>query len=259
MKRILLILIIAFMVPTVTFAQKLYGTNVGILGYFSPGGNIKITKNKIILEMSVESEMPEGAQTTSPKIWSGTVDNTTTTPAMAGNLPDGLLNRTVYYKLEIAPTDINSDGEIANFTFSSRNVYENGTGWVTYNDVVTGLEGVYTMDWATAFNGCKNSTYDGGGWRLPTQKELQMMWIFQLGFDYYYPSYSYTARVKIAEDTYNYAQSFIFRYQYADYWCATENVTTTGVVSAYSVNFYTGNGPASSKTASYWARCVREL
>jgi hypothetical protein len=34
------------------------------------------------------------------------------------------------------------------------------------------------MNWSTAFNGCINSTYDGGNWRLPTQRELMMMWIF---------------------------------------------------------------------------------
>lgn len=222
MKRILLFLMIGFIVPVGTSAQRVY-----------------LQGGKIILEMSAESEMPSGAQTTSPKTWVGIPDNTSTTPAMTGNLPGEKLNSTVYYKLQVAGGDITSDEKMhldIRYT-SERQAFEK-----------------IGMGWADAFNACKNTTYDGGGWRLPTQKELQMMWIFKEAIeDIMFNDLGYV-------DTY-YSLGVYIQYHFSDtdYWSATENVTPTGVVSAYSVNFTTGAGPASDKTSTYRARCVREL
>jgi hypothetical protein len=58
---------------------------------------------------------------------------------LSNNTHSGTINEKVFQKLEIAPSDLG------------------------------------TMTWTAAMTGCKN---EGEGWRLPTQRELMMMWIF---------------------------------------------------------------------------------
>lgn len=94
-----------------------------------------------------------------------------------------------------------------------------------------------TTDWTTAYNQCKSYNGEGGGagqWRLPTQRELSMIWILhpQLigkgGFS--------------AFDAYN-------------YWSATERSAT----DAWNVYFSNGRVTTNFKSNSYRVRCVRDL
>lgn len=96
---------------------------------------------------------------------------------------------------------------------------------------------VGTTDWTTAYNQCKSYNGEGGGagqWRLPTQRELMMIWILHpqlIGKG------SFTA----------------FDANY--YWSATEYNAT----SAWIVTFYNGYVNNYNKTNSYYVRCVRDL
>ena len=94
-----------------------------------------------------------------------------------------------------------------------------------------------TTDWTTAYNQCKSYNGEGGGagqWRLPTQRELSMIWILhpQLigkgGFSAFGANY---------------------------YWSATENLATY----AWGVNFTNGDVLNYNKTSTCRVRCVRDL
>ncbi len=94
-------------------------------------------------------------------------------------------------------------------------------------------------DWATAYNLCKSYDGEGGGvgqWRLPTQRELSMMWILhpQLigkgGF------------VEFTTD--------------ARYWSATENGSTSAWIVATANALMDVVLKSSQK---YVVRCVRDL
>lgn len=96
---------------------------------------------------------------------------------------------------------------------------------------------VGTTDWATAYNQCKSYNGEGGAagqWRLPTQRELMMIWILhpQLigkgGFTAFVASY---------------------------YWSATEGNAT----NAWYVSFGSGYVNIYNKTVTYRVRCVRDL
>jgi hypothetical protein len=132
----------------------------------------------------------------------------------------GEINATVFQKFEIAPLNVNA-----------------ATGTM-------GATPTYTADWAAAFNACKNSTHNGDNdWRLPTQRELQMMWIFKEALD--------TAFSKLSPSgTGNALLS-------ADYRSATEYNASY----AWNVNFGNGYTDYAYKTGStsYRVRCVREV
>lgn len=95
-----------------------------------------------------------------------------------------------------------------------------------------------TTDWSSAWNACKSYSGDGGGvgiWRLPTQRELQMIWIL-------HPQL--IGKGNFTAFTANY------------YWTATEWTTT----AACSVSFSNGYMGGNTKTStSYYVRCVRDL
>jgi hypothetical protein len=125
----------------------------------------------------------------------------------------GEINATVFEKLEVAPKDMNKAG-------------------------VIGGTAPMTMDWPTAFNGCINSTYDNGGWRLPTQRELQMIWIFNDALTIALPAVSGAALLSVG------------------YRSATEFTAS----SAWYVDFGIGNtNHLNDKTFPYLVRCVREV
>lgn len=94
-----------------------------------------------------------------------------------------------------------------------------------------------TTDWAAAWKACVSYNGEGGGvgsWRLPTQRELLMIWILHpqlIGKD------SFTA---FNDNT---------------FWSATEGNTTF----AWSVSFSNGYVYNGSKTTSYYVRCIRDL
>lgn len=96
---------------------------------------------------------------------------------------------------------------------------------------------VGTTDWTTAYNQCKSYNGEGGGagqWRLPTQRELMMIWILHpqlIGKG------SFTA----------------FDANY--YWSASEYTATY----AWGVSFSSGYVTNYGKTTSRFVRCVRDL
>ena len=172
---------------------------------------------RVILDLTVKAGMPAGAVTGTKKYTdistasnSTWLINPTDNSTWLINSENGSINATMYEKLEIAPGDLNNDA-----TFGA------GTA----------------MDWANAYNRCKNSTYDGGGWRLPTQRELMMMWIFRLALN----------------GAFNEIGGLVFVSNY--YWSATENYTH----HAWCVHFDVGGTYTNGKTRNNQVRCVREL
>lgn len=181
-----------------------------VAGLLTPAGLYaqKVYKDgsdKVILDFE---GLPKGAVTEVKKYT--TDDTATDNDWLVDEAYSKAQNKEVYRKLEIAPYDMNNKGEIVETSLNS-----------------------FTMDWATAYNGCKNSGYDGSGWRLPTQRELQFMWIFKDGL----------------EDN---AAQFDAEY----YWSATENATRY----AWFVSFGSGYTFNYTKSlGSYRVRCVREV
>ena len=102
----------------------------------------KNAENKIILDLGPDSGFPQGAVTTTKGV---KVITPNASSLGANNDHNGSINATLYYKLEIAPSD-----------------YSAGS------------------DWVTAYNGCKGATINGTtGWRLPTQRELMLIYLFK--------------------------------------------------------------------------------
>ena len=196
-KRVLFTLLIAaLMAPAGLMAQRLYKDGSG----------------RIILDMTVAAGMPADAVTNVAKYDATYMSGKTpaNSSTLADNTHTGSINATVYEKLEIAPQDMaGSDGSPA--------LAATGT----------------TMRWVSAFNRCRNLPYDGGGWRLPTQRELQMMWIFKQGIENFGSVFNST----------NY------------YWCATEAIS----VDAWYVSFGNGVTSGNVKTTNTRVRCVREV
>lgn len=158
---------------------------------------------RAILDLTVD--MPAGAITAVKKTWTGTPSNTA--GPLTNNTETGTINATVYRKLEIAPQDLNASGALS------------ASGG--------------TMTWVNAFTYCRNLNYNGTGWRLPTQRELQLIYIFKPALE----SITGTA------------------FSATNYWSATESNAS----AAWCVTFVTCLTLTGSKTASLHARCVREL
>ena len=188
-------LITALMAPAGLMAQKVYKD-----------------AGRIILDMTVAAGMPADAVTSVSK---RTAYASFTPNASVLGTVDGVnndqghpINATVFQKLEIAPYDMNTSGEM--------------TG-----------SGTLTMPWANAFNNCRSSTHAGGNWRIPTQREVQMMWIFRQGIEDFGSVFSSN-----------------------NYWSAAE----ANANSAWAIDFTLGvMNSTVSKTYNYRVRCVREV
>jgi hypothetical protein len=102
---------------------------------------VYIKDGKVILDLTEAAGMPAGAVTDVSKtnLYANAAPSNTGAP-ITDNDTNGKINAKVFQKLEIAPSDLEP------------------------------------MTWADAFNACKNK---GEGWRLPTQRELQLMWILK--------------------------------------------------------------------------------
>lgn len=87
--------------------------------------------------------------------------------------------------------------------------------------------------WLNMVNQCKNSTVDGGGWRMPTYRELQLMWVLKPELE------------KI--------EGFVSFYN-SSYWSATEYLD-----KSYVVNFTNGQAVYGDRYAHYKTRCIRDL
>lgn len=177
---------------------------------------VRKENNKVILDLTPAARMPKDAITTTGKTWTGTPSNTE--GPMANNSEVGTINATVFQKLEIAPHDINSVGTI-------------------------GTAGTMTMDWVTAFGACKSTTYDNGGWRLPTQRELMLIYIFRSAIEVIFKDSSINGTV--------------FSTTY--YHSATESTNYSSY--CWGVNLSNGVSSIISKVdgGSKKVRCVREI
>jgi hypothetical protein len=201
MKKIVMILFAGLLVSAGLQAQK-----------------VSVKSGKVILDLTVAAGMPAGAITSVPKNWNGRGTPHNSGSVLTGNLDAGDINERVFQKLEVAPKDMNKAGEIG-------------------GPEAAGM----LMTWVEAFTGCNGATYDNGGWRLPTQRELQLIWIF-----------NDVLNTKVSPILSNYTAL-----SSAYYWSATERNT----MAAWNMNFGTGVMGTNEKTVSTrdHVRCVREV
>lgn len=168
----------------------------------APGYAQKVYKEggAVILDFGPGSGFPQEAVETvkGKKIAAGTPSDTA--GAMSDNGESGTINATVYRKLEIAPADESS-----------------------------------TVTWAAAYTLCQTSR--GAGWRLPTQRELQAIYIFRPAIESLLGS------------------SGNFRAN-TEYWSATEYESVTGFAWGWYTEGMTGS---LDKREGHYVRCVREL
>ena len=120
-------------------------------------------------------------------------------------------NEKVYEKLEIAPRDMGT-----------------GTSLVAVGQTSP------VMTWETAFNQCKSLIHNGNNWRLPTDREHIMMYLFR------------NAIVELGG-----AAWMLDNY----YWNATE----PEMLYAGRIDFKTGAKNGIWKSYAYHVRCVREV
>ena len=199
MKRTLFIaLIAALMVPAGLTAQEVY-----------------MESGQIILDMTVAAGMPAGAITNISKteVYNSydAINYNSWLINSADNSHSGYLGATVYEKLEIAPQDMAGDD-------FSPTLSATGTA----------------IRWVSAFNRCKGLTHGGNtDWRLPTQRELQMIWIFKDAFENLGLTFSSTT----------------------EYWSVTE----VQGMSVRIVSFDNGGTGVNIKQNYFNARCVREI
>ena len=198
-KRTLFILLtVVLLAPAGLLAQKIYKTGTG-------------STAQIVLDMTNTGEgigLPAGSVTATKK-YTGSYSPSTSAWLInaTDNMANGSINATVYRKLEIAPRDLGTSGL--------------GSGTMI-------------MQWPAAFSACKGLNYNGSGWRLPTQRELMLMWIF---------------RTKINDLS---GTAFLSS---THYWAATENSAT----NVWYITFTPGYTNTVFKTNNNRARCVREL
>jgi hypothetical protein len=201
MKKIFVILFAGLLVSAGLQAQKVYMRN-----------------NKVILDLTEAAGMPAGVTTNVSKtamFYSYGKPSSTTALWRSENQHGGSINATVFQKLEVAPKDMNKAGAIG------------GTGTMT-------------MNWVEAFNGCIESTYDGGRWRLPTQRELQLIYIFKEALD--------TALSRLTPNGTGNALS-------SECLSATERYADT----IWSISSSSRTNNLTTKDESHRVRCVREV
>ncbi|MFV0289345.1 MAG: DUF1566 domain-containing protein [Mangrovibacterium sp.] len=207
--KVLIIGLSIFLLPLMGMAQKV-----------SKGAN-----GHLILHLDAKNGMPVGSFTSTSKTewFEGKSTNNSAWTSSAENQSAGIINATVFQKLELAPRDISSSSQI----------------------VAGG--GRQKMTWATAANTCRNLVYGGhDDWRLPTQKEILLIYVM-----------SPIIATFLAEDSS--LQGF---YDTDDninvnaYWCLTEQSSS----SAWRVYFKNGGCYSTGKSSGqYFARCVREV
>nr|WP_099465362.1 DUF1566 domain-containing protein [Parabacteroides provencensis] len=114
------------------------------------------------------------------------------------------------------------------------------TRYQVMRDKLTNSSGGTSMTWADAWNACKAYSGEGGTagqWRLPTQRELQMIWVLHpqlIGKGGFTTNNDYT-------------------------WTATEG-SDGKAGNAWTVSLYSGSTNRSfSKTNNLYVRCVRDI
>ena len=147
-----------------------------------------------------------------------------------GNGGNILVNDRIPMRFIVAPTDVPND-----------NTWMEAEGVAASNN--GNLDATFSE---TNGSGClnyKNGVGSGRTWRLPTQRELQLMWIFRVPIGFIYPNVSGQSNPMGSAST-------------KKYWAATEQSTT----EAWYFDF-TENSPACSwqaKNTSLRVRCVSD-
>lgn len=160
--------------------------------------------NKVYLECTIESGMPSYSVTNDSKCVGGIASNKKYRNGDISINSYATENDKVYEKLEIDLSD--------NLNASSA-----------------------TMDWVTAYNGCKAKS--DAGWRLPSQRELILMFIFKPALDSIF--------AKIGGSSFN-----------GTYWSSSEKSAT----KSWTLNFIGSTTFTNDKTSTYIrARCVKEV
>lgn len=144
--------------------------------------------------------LPNGAVTTTKKSRTTTGTNSTVCKQDETDIASNINNEKVYQKFEVSQTD-------------------NSTS---------------TTTWSAAVYLCAGLATDGGSWRLPTQRELMLIWVL------------HSQLKKI----FNF-EPFVATY----YWSASESNTSNGWV----VDFSYGGTYSYNKTGNIRVRCVRDI
>jgi len=183
----------------------------------SPVGSIAqkvYMDNGIILDLTIEAGMPAEAVNNTMKYVNGSYSAVNNTSYLVDQSYSDAQNMKLYRKLEIAPENLNSSGALSG-------------------------SGDSNIRWNSAFTFCKSLSYNGTGWRLPTQRELQLIYIFRLAIDTLSGFNSYGLGV---------------------FWSATESDAS----NVYRVNFGSSSNHAVTTTGGKNSnngrvRCVREI
>lgn len=146
----------------------------------------------------------------------------TTVEGNGGNMN---VNDKVPYRFIIAPTELSGA-----LKWAEAMSFNTGTGGANTNLEASG--GGPLTD--SGCNSYSTTEFPKGSWRLPTQRELQLMWLFREGINAIYAGN---------------------QLQTVKYWSATEK----DAANAWFVDFSTTPSSASAtKTTSYNIRCVRD-
>jgi hypothetical protein len=212
MKKIVMIVFTGLLISAGLQAQKVSIENGKVILDLTegmPAGAITSDSKTVMFNNLIAQH---GAPSSTSALWRSENQEGTTVQTK------GEINKRIFEKLEVAPKDMNNAG-------------------------VIGGTGTMTMNWVEAFNGCINSDYDSGGWRLPTQRELQMMWIFNDALTIALPKVSLSpSGTGIALSSANY-----------------RSATEYDASSAWNVTFGFGYTNSSLKPNTDRVRCVREV
>lgn len=143
-----------------------------------------------------------------------------------GNGSNTNVNDKVPFRFIIAPTEGTST-----YYWAAAMGFHSGTGGDNANLNPDG-------NFAASFSGgCKgySTTEFPSGWRLPTQREMMLLWLFRVGIDAIYSGAPLTA---------------------TKYWSATESTADQAWYMDFSAT--TPQSGAASKTNAYKFRCVRD-
>ena len=107
---------------------------------------------------------------------------------------------------------------------------------IALKDEITG-----GSSWLAAYNACKNSTADGGGWRLPRMSEMKLIANNLASLE---ARAGFSPFSRAATNSYS-----------GYYWCATESATD----GAWRIKIESGEMMSLTKTDTKSVRCVREI
>ncbi len=182
----------------------------------------KYADGSIVLLLTEEAGMPKGSFTSVSKTqW---LENKNPSSSAFLSVASectsaGTINKEVFQKLEIAPRDLSSKGDLSSPSSGMR--------------------------WDVGLKGCRNLVYKGkSDWRLPTQRELMLIYMLHPIIESFYDG----------TDTYE-----KFKTDKGDigaYWPLTEqSISKAWRFFFYEgSSFYSGKS-----TATHSVRCVREL